>query len=377
MLYEFITVNRSEIIDRCRAKVASRLIPPPTESEIDHGVPLFLDQVVHALRHHETPTPEIGWSAAVHGHELLRRGYTVGQVVHNYGDVCQSITEIAIETDAPITADEFRTLNRCLDEAIADAVTAYGADSQDSAVTDETNRGSTRLDFLVHELRNLMQTATFASEAVLAGNVALTGSTAAVLRRSLGALRLLVDRSIGDVRNTHRQHPEVFMVSEFIDELGAAAALEAASRNVELKVISEEKNAEIRGDRRNLTAAINNLLQNAIKFTRPGSIVTLRTGKSVDRVVIEVEDECGGLPDGDAELFHPFEQRGSDRTGLGLGLAYSQWAVVANGGRLYVRNRPPSGCVFIADLPRHRHESADAPPASALTESSTDRRSYN
>ena len=73
----------------------------------------------------------------------------------------------------------------------------------------------------------------------------------------------------------------------------------------------------------------------------------------MDRVLIEVQDECGGLPEGQsAELFHPFEQRGSDRTGLGLGLAYSQWAIVANGGRIYVRNLPASGCVFIADLPR-------------------------
>ena len=202
MLYDFITLNRGEIIDRCRAKVAARLIPTPTESEINHGVPLFLDQVVEALRHQETPTPEIGRSAALHGHDLLKRGFTVGQVVHDYGDVCQSVTEIAAETNAPIDADEFRTLNRCLDDAIADAVTAYGSERNESTLANESARENVRRGFFVHELRNLLQTATFASEAVLTGKVALRGSTAGVLRRSLGGLRSLIDESIADVRHT-------------------------------------------------------------------------------------------------------------------------------------------------------------------------------
>jgi signal transduction histidine kinase len=362
VLHEFISMNRTEIIDRCRAKVAARLIPTPTESEINHGVPLFLDQVVEALRHQEMPTPQIGRSAALHGQDLLKRGFTVGQVVHDYGDICQSITEIAIETNAPINSDEFRTLNACLDDAIADAVTAYGTDRDDSTLAGENARGSARLGFFVHELRNLLQTATFASEALLKGNVGLAGSTAAVLRRSLTGLRSLIDSSVEQVRQTSGvQHPQIISVSKFIDELAASAALQAVNREVSVRVIVEDE-GEVLADPQNLAAAINNLLQNAIKFTHHGSTVTLRSVGSVDRVLIEVQDECGGLPDGkSAELFHPFEQRGSDRSGLGLGLAYSHWAVVANGGRLYVRNRPGSGCVFIADLPRHVRQPADQP----------------
>jgi hypothetical protein len=123
MLYEFIEVNREEIIRRCRAKVAVRSVPPPTKAEIDHGVPLFLDQLVEALRHGLASSPEISKSAIMHGHDLLLQGFTVSQVVHDYGDVCQSITELAMETNAPISADDFRMLNGCLDNAIAGAVT--------------------------------------------------------------------------------------------------------------------------------------------------------------------------------------------------------------------------------------------------------------
>jgi signal transduction histidine kinase len=68
---------------------------------------------------------------------------------------------------------------------------------------------------------------------------------------------------------------------------------------------------------------------------------------------MEVEDECGGLPSGDPRaLFRPFEQRGRDRTGLGLGLAISHRGVEVSGGVLQVRDIPGTGCIFTVDLPR-------------------------
>ena len=65
------------------------------------------------------------------------------------------------------------------------------------------------------------------------------------------------------------------------------------------------------------------------------------------------EDECGGLPDADpTALFPSFEQRAADRSGLGIGLAFSRWGAEASGGRLYARNLPGTGCIFTVDLPR-------------------------
>jgi signal transduction histidine kinase len=120
-----------------------------------------------------------------------------------------------------------------------------------------------------------------------------------------------------------------------------------------LMVMPVEKALTIDADRQILAAVVGNLLQNAFKFTRPRTTVTLRVGTSAERVLIEVQDECGGLPSGNVnELFRPFEQRGTNRTGVGLGLAFSRWAVEANGGRIYSRNLPDKGCVFTVDLPR-------------------------
>jgi signal transduction histidine kinase len=118
-------------------------------------------------------------------------------------------------------------------------------------------------------------------------------------------------------------------------------------------VLPVEDGLVVEADRQVLTAVVINLLQNAFKFTRPGTTVVLRVDASIDRVLIEVEDECGGLASGELnELFRPFEQRGADRTGLGLGLAFSRWGVEQNSGRIYARNLTAKGCVFTVDLPR-------------------------
>ena len=124
MMLEFIAVHREDIIRRCRMKISMRLVPPPTEAELDHGVPLFLEQLVDALRLGPSSIAAIRGTALLHGHD-----FTVAQVVRDYGDVCQSITELAVELNAPIAAGDLRTLNRCLDDAIAGAIIEHGRHS--------------------------------------------------------------------------------------------------------------------------------------------------------------------------------------------------------------------------------------------------------
>jgi signal transduction histidine kinase len=354
VLHEFIAVNREEIIRRCRAKVAARSAPSPTRAEIDYGVPVFLDQLADALRLGLISSREIDKSATQHGHDLLLQGVTVSQVVHDYGDVCQSITELAGEMNAPISTDDFRALNRCLDDAIAGAVTEYGRARNQSTLDGETARGRERLGFLAHELRNLVNTAIMAFEVLKTGNVGVAGSTGTVLHRSLMGLRTLIGRSLAEVRLTQGvQNREPFLVSGFIEELAPAATLEANARGIRLTVMPVEDGVTIEADRQVLAAVVENLLQNACKFTRPRTTVTLRVGANAERVLIEIQDECGGLSSGTVnELFRPFEQRGADRTGLGLGLAFSRWGVEANNGRISARNLPEKGCVFTVDLPR-------------------------
>jgi len=121
---------------------------------------------------------------------------------------------------------------------------------------------------------------------------------------------------------------------------------------------------DVDADEQVLSAAISNLLQNAFKFSHPHGHVSLRTTATADRVLIEVEDECGGLPPGKAEdLFVPYSQRNAKRTGLGLGLTISRKGVEAMGGTLAVRDLPGKGCIFSIELPRLPE--ASTPPGSA------------
>jgi hypothetical protein len=181
-LSDFIDANRDELIGRCRAKVAQRSSPPATEVEIARGVPLFLQQLADELRTGASRTTEINKGAVLHGHDLLRQGFTIGQVVHDYGDICQAITDLAVEVAAPITTDDFRTLNRCLDDAIAAAVTEFGR-GQDVALAGESQ-----------ELLTLTNTAITAFEALQTGSVGIGGSTGSMVHRSLLAIRTLANR---------------------------------------------------------------------------------------------------------------------------------------------------------------------------------------
>jgi hypothetical protein len=190
-LSDFIDQNRDELIGRCRAKVAKRSAPPPTEAEINHGVPIFLDQLCEELRHGPSKTHAISKSAMEHGHDLLLRKFTISQVVHDYGDVCQSVTDLAVELAAPISTDDFRTLNRCLDDAIAGAVTEFARGQ------DVTRDGES------HQLENLTNAAITAFEVLQTGNVGIGGSTGAVVHRNLLAIRAaLADRPAVEIEAT-------------------------------------------------------------------------------------------------------------------------------------------------------------------------------
>jgi hypothetical protein len=193
VLHEFIARNRAEIIDRCRAKAPARALPAPPETAIDHGVPMFLDQLVDAFQRGVVPHPDTVPTAAQHGQDLLRRGCSLSVVVHTYGDICQAITELAVHQRTAIPTDDFRVLNRSLDDAIAGAVTQYGRD-RDQSLDRIAARASERVEMLTADLGVCVETARVAFEAIKAGAVGSAGSTAFLLERSLSMAADLKDR---------------------------------------------------------------------------------------------------------------------------------------------------------------------------------------
>lgn len=354
MLDDFIRAHRDTIIARAQACAAARGTLTSAPPDAKDGVPDFLDQLADALRLARSTDAidhdEIASSSSRHGSDQYRSGHTIGDVVHGYGDVCQIITQLCMEVDAPISALEFRLLNLCLDDAIAGAVTEYARQQQRSLASE----GTERIGALSHELRNYLGAARLAFDSIASGRVAVSGSTGALLNRSLAGLQDLLDRSLLTVRlGASVQHRELLAATDLISDVETSAALQAAQRDVHFSARAIPRDVMIEGDRQLLVAALSNLLQNAIKFTRRSSHVTLGVRATADRVFFDVEDECGGLPPGRLEgLFAPFEQRSPDRTGMGLGLSISRDAAHANGGEVTARDLPGKGCVFTLDLPR-------------------------
>ena len=218
MLYEFLKSNRAELIERCRAKAARRTPAHQQPPQGEDGIPRFLTQLIDTFRFERTPEalarhkaeghrrpslalvpPDIASAASRYGVELRSQGFTIDHVVHGYGDLCQALTELALEKDAPITVDEFHTFNRCLDNAIADAVTSFS--SADAPATSEpAHVPSPGPGSPAQEMLSLIERAIHSFAAIKGGDVGAKGTTGALHEGSLIALRNLVERTHGQDR---------------------------------------------------------------------------------------------------------------------------------------------------------------------------------
>ena len=176
-LGRFIAAHESEIIRRCLAKIKK---PESRKDEVDFWIPAFLGQLVDELEQNGSKAREIRTAATAQGRDLFQKGFTASEVVHTYGSVCQSVTDLAVELSANVDATDFRTLNRCLDDAIAGAVSEYAhqtkLDRDDSA---ETSR---------RYVQTRAELALTALDTIQAGTVGVGGATGLVLRRCLTEL---------------------------------------------------------------------------------------------------------------------------------------------------------------------------------------------
>ena len=197
MLREFIESRRSELITRWTQKVARRSAAGPRPTHAEGGIPFFLDQLVRALR--EDPC-----ATAFDGRDFLRRGFAAAQVVQDCGNLGAAITELAFECNAIIELNEFRMLDRCIDNAIAAAVAEHSFRDNSVVADHGALRLEERLETLSIELRSRIHATTLALTAIRLGHVSPNGATGAALSRSLIRLSSLIDHSLADVRGTAR-----------------------------------------------------------------------------------------------------------------------------------------------------------------------------
>ena len=381
MLYEFLLKNKEEILAITEKTSLDLAGIHPSSVELKQGLPIFYEQLLNVLRLEQDATikstgnkadkakdadeedepalanadgcpeeAELARTAGLHGVELLRLGYTLSHVVHAYGAMCQAITSLATKKDIKITPNEFHDLNRCLDVAIAGAVTEY----QSLRNTQEMSREVKHLGFLAHELRNALSTVNISLQLIKRGTVGFQGNTGQVLERGLKRLEDLIDRSLTEVRL--RVDPQLNFepvhLLQLVDQIVMTAEVIAHSRKQRFS-LKIDPALILKVDQQLFYSALSNLIQNALKYSHTGSEIQIRGKVIGDKAVIEIEDECGGLTGKKAEdLFKPYEQQNEDRGGLGLGLTIARQAIEMNHGTIGVSNLPGKGCIFRITLPQ-------------------------
>ena len=365
MLYDFLLDNRALILETTRQKTATISESRPSSEVLERGLPIFYEHLIAELRrqggrHRRAPAKAGKTSPSEHGKELSRLGYTVSQVVYGYGAICQAITQTAETMGVEFGAGEFSVLNMSLDKAIAEAVTEFEKAHDVEFGAKETKR----LGVLAHELRNALTGASLAYYLIKQGTVGARGSMGDVLERNLGKMRDLIDGALSEVRLNHETllDRRPLLILDVAQEVEATAVLECRARGIALSV-QVDPALKVYADRPCLISALANLVQNAIKFTKPGTTVSLRSREAGQSVILDVEDCCGGLPEGKvSELFEPFIQKGADRTGCGLGLSISRRAILRNDGDISVRDIPGKGCVFSITLLKISGRSGSSAP---------------
>jgi len=382
MLHDFLLKHREEILALAEKKTLALAGVRASSKQLKTGMPIFFQQLLgifkdkkdgklavvanqegmaDAASRNDEPAlamaagrPDdaaLAVSAGQHGTEMQRLGYSLSHVVHAYGAMCQSITELVTVKHAHISPAEFRELNLCLDVAIAGAVTEYQA----VRIIQESSREVEHIGFLAHELRNALSSVKLCIDLIENGSVGFKGSTGQVLKQGIARIDNLINRSFTEVRLSidPRIHSEPIFLDRIVQELLVTAEIEAKAKNQTIQVdIDPTLIAE--ADQELVYSAISNLVQNAIKFTHYGGHIQLRGTKNDQDVIIEVEDECGGLASNEVDLFKPFKQHNANRRGLGLGLTISQRAINLNHGTIGAKNLPGKGCIFKITLPQKK-----------------------
>ncbi|MGZ3695958.1 MAG: hypothetical protein ACXWQO_17870, partial [Bdellovibrionota bacterium] len=252
MLHEFLQKNKKEILALTEEKSLDLAGARLSSDLLKQGLPIFYQQLMTVLEQEERSRPAItkdtekmaiaatennepkmamasgrpneagmAETAGRHGAELLRLGYTLSHVVHAYGAMCQSITELAAKQKAPIKAEEFHDLNRCLDVAIAGAVTEY----QSLKNAQNADQQLAHLGFLAHELRNALTGVNISIRLIKRGTVGFNGSVGDVLEKGLKRLENLIDRSLAEVRLSvdPEIHLETTHILQIVDQIMVTA----------------------------------------------------------------------------------------------------------------------------------------------------------
>jgi len=351
-LHEVLAATRDEVIERWKEQVRGTLAPQamPAYELIDH-IPEFVDEIVFALQADAGfAAPDVGPTAAGHGAQRLRLGFSLESVVREYGVLRDAIVDTARAASATITFRELQILFDSIVDGIARAVAEYSR-QRDAELSRQANE---HFAFVAHELRDPLSSASTAFQLLkYKGQLPAEGRAVGALERGLLRATELIDQTLqmARVASGIELRAEPTTLARLFDDAELSSVSEADAKSIELRTVVTGDEV-IALDARLVRSALGNLVRNAVKYTPSGHRVEVRGHVVEGRAVIEVEDQCGGLPPGKVEeAFGAFVRLTDREKGFGLGLAIAKQAVDAHGGSMRVQNLPGRGCIFVLEFP--------------------------
>jgi signal transduction histidine kinase len=353
-LADAIASGKDAVLRCWRARVQGIDPSAIPESVIIDTLPAFLDELIAVLRDSrgsKRPGGQGMTLALTHGAERFHSGFSLGAVIREYGIFRECLLDLIRERGLALSLEQLTAVCGLLDSAIANAAEQYTRE-RDQLIEQQNQR---HFGFVAHELRNPLASALVTAQMLQRRPGGQTDVAFSRLLRNLSTLRHRIDNSLIGVRirelgRSRSVQTTPVALRELAEAVREDLAGDADERQIRIEI---EGDATTNADARLIQSALGNIIGNAVKYTKPGTVIHVRLESTTDLASVEIADECGGLPDGKAEeLFVPFVQRGDDRSGFGLGLAITKDAIEAHRGTIQVVNRPGHGCTFMISLPR-------------------------
>lgn len=344
--------NKKLIFDLFLRRLRERLPDARRESSpiIINTLPAFLTRLALAI----SPDSNISFAsqysnlALAHGNERAKlTNYSLAEVIHEY----QILRELLVETlqlDASLTRDEWNVLHRSIDEAMAEAATAYV----------QVQQGFRDLftAALSHDFRGPLSNALNYLE--LIRRDAEPGQHGHFASRALYNLKR-IDRMIQELLDATRANAGARMILKVTREDAGALASEVIGdmvlRSGDRFVLEVKDQVQGWWDADRLKQALSNLLENAVKYGADNTPITCMVSSLQGRMFISVHNEGEPIPpEVIPVLFQPFRRslaaERSPKAGWGLGLVMVQAIAEAHGGSVAVESSETEGTVFTLDL---------------------------
>lgn len=173
--------------------------------------------------------------------------------------------------------------------------------------------------------------------------------------KMLSMIRDLLDISVIESGHLAIERQEIDLTA-YLKESSQDDALLAKSKSIEFVLEIPEDLPRVSMDPNRIDQVINNLVTNAIKFSKPGSRIVLRAALLKSEVAISVTDQGQGIPREEiSKMFQYFGRTSilptAGEKSTGLGLAIAKRMVEAHGGKIGVESRPGQGSTFTFTLP--------------------------